>query len=355
MMPDKILAKNFLQVGREYFESHVLPSLKLVQTSRPVIIEAYKIAGRIIHVHYYGSEVAKAYSLAISHNRVEVEEYPNPEMIIYAWDSASPDTDIIAPWDEEKFEKGVAPESKDLYGVYVGGEESLNFYDPKTKIGYFWTYDVARLPDWILGSPFRTILHWFLNDSKIHLIHAAAVGENGKTVLLTAKSGSGKSTTSMSCLLSGMHYLADDYVAVEMFPEGAVAHSLYHSAKVTKNGLGYFPEFKELIWNKNFSDREKAVIFISDIFPEQVVHKTTLDAIFIPKITGKETRIVPATKIEAMLAMAPTTLLQLPMAETKKVNVFKEILGKVPCYILELGPDVRAVPEVIKAFLNNER
>jgi hypothetical protein len=230
-------------------------------------------------------------------------------------------------------------------------------YDPTTKTGYFWTHDALRLPGWVPSAPFRTILHWFLNESAAHLLHGAVIGSNNQSVLLTAKGGSGKSTTAISCLLAGMDYLADDYIAVTINEDGLpLAHSLYQSAKITEHGMQFFPELAEKIWNTNFENREdkreKALFFLQDLFPDQIKTKSTLNAIFIPKITGGVTRIVPATKMEALLAIAPTSLLQLPLAETTKLQAFKEIISTIPCYTLELGPDVRKVPQTIYEFFS---
>ena len=105
--------------------------------------------------------------------------------------------------------------------------------------------------------------------------------------------------------------------------------------------------------NRDFGDREKAVMFVSDLFPDQVQSSAGLSAILIPKITDGRTRLVAASKLEAILAIAPTTLLQLPLAETNKVTALKSIIEKIPCYYLELGPDIRNIPEVLKSFLKN--
>lgn len=348
--PTRILAKNFLGLTRGYFERMVQPSLEVTAQTVDPVVKTYVIAGKNICIYFYGETVARVLSLALT--QTQAPEGALPDMTIHAWDSVPTQTDITPPWDDtlvQDDEKNL----DDFFGVYVGGEESLNFYQPSTRTGYFWTDNVLRMPDWVLGAPFRTIFHWFFNDAGIHFIHGAVVGENSKSVLLTARSGSGKSTTALSCLLSGMEYIADDYVALEL--GGTVtAHSLYHSAKFTRHALGFFPEFEDIIFNKDFGETEKGVIFLSDVFPGQVKPNASLDAILIPRIVpGGITRIVPTTKMEAMLAIAPTTLLQLPLAETRKVSVFKEILEKMPCYFLDLGPDVRSVPEVIKQFLKN--
>lgn len=345
-----VLTKNFLAVNQSYFDRIVQPCLATVRQKRPAIKRVYKIAGNIVHIFYYGSAVASILSLAISHT--EISGDAAADLVIHAWDSVSPDSDIIAPWDDIFFDKNKNDPGENFFGVYVGGEESLNFYDPQTKTGYFWTYNASDLPDWVVGAPFRTIFHWFLSEKQTHLIHGAVVGEKDKSVLLTARSGSGKSTTSLSCLLSGMDYLADDYVAIRVNREALVAHSLYHSAKITQDTIGFFPEFQQSIRNKNFLEKEKAVIFVADVFPRQVKLTASVDAVLIPRITNGKTRIVPASKMDGMLAMAPTSLLQLPMAEKAKIGICKSILAVTDCYFLELGSEVRAVPEVIKAFLD---
>ncbi|MBY0376733.1 hypothetical protein K2P96_02050, partial [Patescibacteria group bacterium] len=244
-------------------------------------------------------------------------------------------------------------ENDNFMGVYLFGEETLNLYDAAHNMAYFWARDAESLPDWISAAPIRTILHWFLSRHAIHLVHGATVGINGKAILLGAKGGSGKSTTSLSSLLAGMDYLADDYVAVET--GNSKAYSLYNSVKITPDTLEKFPELKEKIWNqKTFGgelDNGKAIVFLSKFFPNQIKDTAKLTAIFIPVIK-KETRIVEATKIDTMLALAPTILFQLPLAHRDKINELKEIIERIPCYFLELGPDIRHVPEVIKDFLN---
>lgn len=350
MIPPKhILATNFLSVPRTYFNNTAKQFLEMAQKGTATTI-TYRIAGTPVRVHYYGATAAREFSLAFSHHPLTEEE---PVLTIHAWDTSAAGSLMPAPWNDPQFD-GSKKHDEDFHGVYVSGEESLNFYDPKTKTGYFWVHDASRMPDWSLGAPFRTILHWFLNDINIHFLHGAVVGQNGKSVLLTAKSGSGKSTTALSCLLSGMEYVGDDYVAVTSTPP-ITAYSLYSSAKVTRNGVNQFPELGQHIWNQNFGEQEKAVMFLSGAFEKQIRESLPLTAILIPKITGNETRIIKASKAEALVAAAPTTLLQLPLAETNKLFILKKIIEQIPCYFLELGPDIREIPLCIKDFLASEK
>ena len=349
--PEHVLTKNFIGLSRGYFNRIIKPSLEKISVSIVPIVKTYTIAGKNVRVECYGEVLAEKLSFALSH-------HPQPEgvprLTIIACDSLATHQDLLPPWKESQFTQEQEHLGNDGFlGVYIAGEESLNFYDPTTQTGYFFVHDAERLPDWATGAPFRTILHWFLSEHNIHLFHGAVVGLGGKGILLTAKGGSGKSTTALACLLAGMDYLSDDYAAITA-TNTSTAYSLYHSAKVTYHGLTLFPELKEKVWNKNFHDPEKGIIFLGDFFPEQIKTISELRAILIPKITGKETRIVPASKMQALLAIAPTTLLQLPWAETSKVSAFKSIIEKLPCYFLELGPEIRKNSEVVKEFLARE-
>ena len=185
-----------------------------------------------------------------------------------------------------------------------------------------------------------------LGERDIHLIHGAIVGEPDKTVLLTAKGGSGKSTTALACLRIGMSYLADDYGAIKR-GDAPYAYSLYNSIKVAPyHGIDFDPAH---VWN---IEGEKSVVFLSSLFPNQVVHSAPLKGIMIPKITHSETtKIVPATKAEAMLALLPTTLFQLPMAESDKMQLLSSIIAALPCYTVELGKDSLEAARTIQAHI----
>lgn len=350
MNSKRIITPNFYAPGRGYFSRVILPSLKSTQQFSEPTTQKYTIAGKHVHIYIYSKSSGDIFHGAFMHHKISTQ--PNPDLIIYAWDATIIREAPIPPWHDNDYQNPAEQSDPNFFGAYVGGEESLSFYDATTKTGYFWMHDASQLADWSTGAPFRAILHWFFNEHNIHLVHGAVIGTGNKSVLITAKSGSGKSTTALASILAGMDYLADDYAAIEL-QEKPIAYSLYNSAKITRRGLDFFPELKPLVWNKNFSGNEKAVVFLSKLFPNQIKSSTTLSAIFIPRIVGGETTISPVNKVQALIAIAPTTMLQLPLAHTNKLTVLKNIIDQVPCYYLNLGDNVRTVPDVIKNFLNN--
>jgi hypothetical protein len=63
------------------------------------------------------------------------------------------------------------------------------------------------------------------------------------------------------------------------------------------------------------------------------------------------TGAVPISPVEALKALAPSTLFQLIGASQKDLRAMAELVRKVPCYRLELGTDLAAIPRAIEQLL----
>lgn len=346
MKPDeKIRMHHYIDIKRTYFDNAFLPAFSQLAANISPVEKNFTIAGKHIRLKFYTPHLAEFMTHALNHHPQPISD--NPDFTIHLFDSVGTGMNIPAP--EKSSPRDLGDPS--FSGVYWY-DDTLNFYDSKTRTAYFWTHDAAKLPNWVGAAPLRGIFHWLFSDHNMHLVHGSIVGDKNNTLLLSAKSGSGKSTTALSCLLSDMVYVSDDYSIIE--PGNTItAHNLYNSVKVLPDGFSKFPELHHhTIWNdyefKNGTDA-KAMIFMRDAFTKSA----PLSAILIPKITGGETKIIPATKMEAMLALLPSTLFQLPLPSTAKIEALKKIIADTPCYTLELGSDVRGVPGVIKDFLKN--
>lgn len=351
-----------LRLTRKYFENIFLPAFNDLSRLIEPIKKMYIIAGKKIVLNFYNKIIFEKMSKALSHN--EEVFIGDPDLIVNLCDSFSSNINFTPPWENNE-EYIYPPETntkainRDYFlGIYFYGEENICMYDENNNIAYFWTYNANQLLYQTIAAPLRPIFNWFLTKEKVHLMHGAVVEMTGKSVLLTARGGSGKSTTAISCLLSGMGYIGDDYISIK-YDDIITAYSLFNSVKISPRTIeSIFPELREKIFNKNDvkSDNEKAVIFLSEYFPKQVVRKAKLSAILIPIIKNtKKTKIISASKLETMLAIFPTTIFQLSLMESNKIAGLKSITEKVPCYFLELGRDIKQIPEVIKSFLANEQ
>ena len=347
-----LLTKNLVGIREAYLNEIARPAFMQATKGITPHVRQYSIAGKRFQFTYWNQLLCEKMSPAIAHLESSVGE---PEVTINLWDSASMNTPLPLPLSQSTFFYEQSTDGKiqleeSFLGTYVPGEEFINLYDIEGGIAYFWVPDAHTIQPWLCAAPVRTLLHWCLARDGVQLVHGACVGEAGRAVLLSAKSGSGKSTTAFACVQAGMEYLADDYVAVDV-RNGIKAHSLYSSIKV---GGEYVREVPELAPHSMMLSptEKKRVVFLNSVFSEQVRTSAILPALMIPVITtSPHTTIIPASKQDALLALAPTTLFQLPLAEDRTLGYLKDLVRALPCYFLMLGPNTTEIPSVLRSFL----
>ena len=74
-----------------------------------------------------------------------------------------------------------------------------------------------------------------LHDTDYQMLHGAGISWDGKGVLLTAEGGSGKSTTTFSCIMQGMQTLGDDFVLLNTAAQ--TMHHIYSIAKLRPQAI----------------------------------------------------------------------------------------------------------------------
>jgi hypothetical protein len=195
------------------------------------------------------------------------------------------------------------------------------------------------------------VLAWWAAATDRQLAHGAAVGTVDGAVLIAARGGSGKSTTALSALESGMLYLGDDYVMLEDAGAPRVA-SLYCTAKVRPDNLSErLPRLAELVLGEIDPVQDKVTLFLDDRFASQLPASLPLRAIVVPRLapTGKaELHRVHASRV--LTALAPTTLFQLPGAGEDALRRLRRFVSAVPGYRLDLGTDLTRNVELLRAL-----
>jgi hypothetical protein len=279
-----------------------------------------------------------------------------PAFTIHLWDSASsgtpppprpPAPDDNAPGALYHFHE------PPLRGVYQPGLGSLSVLDSEAQSAWYWVDSARNLPYWEQACPIRQILFWWLGTRGYLQVHGAAVGTRSGGVLVVGKGGSGKSTVALSSLGSELLYAGDDYVAVALEPSPRV-QSLYNSGKLEPDHVhGLLSHLLPLLANGDRLASEKAVLYVQQHFPEQTTSGFPLRAILVPSVVAirPESRIVETSRATAFAALAPSTILQLHTADSSAFATMSRLIESVPCYGLELGSDIGAIPGTIAEFL----
>ena len=176
----------------------------------------FLIGGRCVRLRFVGNGLIPALTPALAH--LETAPTDKPELTILAWDSASSNTalpsilkhyfDSLGEWWDHLGRRGEIHEltSDRVRFAYHLGPNIFSGLDLQENLGLYWVQDASTLPYYEIGSPLRTLLHWWTDQGDYQFVHAGAVGLESGGVLLVGKGGSGKSTTALAALDAGMLY-----------------------------------------------------------------------------------------------------------------------------------------------------
>lgn len=314
----------------------------------------YKVGGLPILLRFANSALLPFIAPALEH--LTVPPHPSPALTICLWDNVSTNTSLPPlPWLPENYvtRGGIFTYRDDrLYAALYSGIQVLNMLDAERNLALFCIRDASRYPSFQVSSPLLVILHWGLRKYGLQFVHAAAVGTPTLGgVLIVGKGGSGKSTAALSCLSSELRYVSDDYCLLSASPN-PYAHNLYGSAKVDGDALHTFPQLAPFFRSLDQRNNNKRVIFLHQHYPEKLIPGFPIRAVLVPSITGRgETKLSVTSPAIGLRALAPSTIFQLSGADEGAFQIMAECVRKLPCYNLELGTDLSAIPEVILSLL----
>ena len=326
----------------------------------------YRIGGHDVCVRTIPEQDSRRLRPALRHLALPEAPASAAGLTISAWNGATPSAppvlaDLLrrlrTDWRLECGPRGEVLELRatGISAIYNAGPNVLTVIDFEQNRGWLLKLDDDAFPYWEVGSPFRFLLHEWFTARGLQYVHGAAVGTEKGGVLLVGKGGSGKSTTALLCASAGMQYAGDDYCMID--PARAWAHSLYNTGKL-KGSEDYarLPELKGLSTNPDSFERGgdgKGVYFLDEIWSDRVVAGMPLRAIIVPRITGQAaTRVAPCSAFEALVAMLPSTVAQLPAATNEDCDRMVTLAEKLPAYVLHLGTDTRGIPAALTTLLN---
>jgi hypothetical protein len=209
----------------------------------------------------------------------------------------------------------------------------------------------ADLPHWELASPLCALLQWWMEDHGRQLVHGAALGTERGGVLLVGRSGSGKSSTALATLSGDspgpLRYAGDDLCLVSVGAEPR-AYSLYGTGKLNPDQAERFPDLVSgPLLNPARMGEEKTLFLVSRRRPERMIDRFPLRALVVPMIDGGPCRVEAVSAGSALLAMAPSTVLQRQGAGAPVLATLADLARRLPTYALHLAPDPHDAPPVL--------
>jgi hypothetical protein len=305
----------------------------------------YRLAGRLVRLRIIGPRLAAELTAPLAHLRAS-ENGAEPFLTIDAWHQAETGVGAERPdLPPALGSYGVMAASVDGHYVAENRPHSAAWLDRRARRIFAWVASSERLHLDERARPWHRVLAVALGDLGVQTIHAGLVAWQGRGALLVGKGGSGKSTASICCLLDGLDYLGDDFVGLAAAPDGGfVGHSLYSSALIGLGHMGGYPDLAAACRPGHYPDEEKSVVCFNGVDAARLGAEVAIRAVILPRVAGSaDTAIRQAPARDALLALAPSSLLYLPGVGPRSMQRLGALVGGVPSYRLELGPDLRQI------------
>ena len=328
---------------------------RAVEAAGGAIAERLFVAGVRIEVRFAGAALSP---FLVAPFRHQVNAFEGvPDLLIQAWDSQSTGVALSATESEleEHQLRGMpsVPPRDGVYAAYLRPDPGLSMLNLAEGRGVYWLPNAERVPFEDRSGPFRGILNWWMSQAGKQFIHAAAIGTEGGAALIVGASGSGKSTTALSCMLAGMLYLGDDYCLLEP-GDPPLAHSLFLSAKLHAGHLERFPELVPAVINSGRLAFEKGVLDLNLLEGVRVRKTLPIRAVLVPKVTHEpHTSLEPIGRAAALAALAPSTMLQLASTRDEALRRMADVVRSVPAFRLNAGTVLEEIPVAITRLLKS--
>ena len=319
-------------------------------------------AGQVAELRIIGHKLAEHIVPAISH-LVRSDREAAPRLKIDFWHES--ETGVSCPFNFIDIpEPDYPPWRNGQYGFTIGapddrfiGRRRLQMFmwlDRETQHIIGWANNGEEFSALERANPVRFPLSLWHSDRGAEVIHAGLVAKNGFGILLGGKGGAGKTTTALACLFSGFEYLGDDYIGLQGSDDGSfIGHSLYSSAWLPKDNLFRFPALVPHAKRGDYAGRERYLVFLHPLFPGQCASSAPIRALILPRVASAPlARLRPAKNSEALLALAPTSIINLPSSGSRALRNLASLVERVPCFWLELGSDLKAIPRCLEEVIS---
>jgi hypothetical protein len=308
----------------------------------------FHLGSSVLEIQFATPRLETLLSKALAHLACSPRQ--EPDLRIHVWDSEKTGHIPPAPhWDAAGLTRGeITSVSSEGWRVSLF-DNVLHAYESEKKTGYVWCPLLENPSSALLAAPFLPLFHWWSLEKGLALLHAAGMGNSKGGLLLAGKGGSGKSTTAMACLGSQLKYLADDYCLID--PIQRQAYSLYSSGKLDANSRGLLPNLARFPLARSGAN-QKEVLFVAEHLPGNVVNQFPIKGIVLPRIDpAQPLSITAASGIEAITALAPSSVFQLSFAGPALLSQTARLARNVPAFRLNLTPQTERIPGELDQLL----
>ena len=255
--------------------------------------------------------------------------------------------------------------------LFLEKEFELKIYEHKDELWYFY-HDIAgiwfdfkgnkiivSLSDKLFSFPYYNILFFFLYPLGLLLenlgyyrLHASCVDIEGRAVLFSGISGSGKSTAAFASASHGGDIVSDDVTFIKKIGDSYKVCTITKLVKLHGDTITRF--FPELLIYKHIKNHEGDMYFDVNNVNSGLPTHSVLDSIVILEKTGikssNSNKIHPSRVVPHLF---PSSIqINNNKFTHQKFNFLTGLLNDIPCYKVRFGVDMLDFYKNIKSIVN---
>jgi hypothetical protein len=325
-----------------------------------VVQTGFALAGRVIRMAVVGRRLADVIGKPFGH-LPRLAESERPHLVIELWDEAA--TSVARPRLPQQTGQDAALEARMDPSLTIGSPDDRHlghlrpglcaWIDRTTAHIVACCPSADQLSAQDRGKPLQFPLLVWLADQGAPVAHAAFLSCEERGILLVGKGGTGKTTVALACLRDGFDFLADDYVALEDDGGRLLGHSLYDSVWLTREAERLFPEWishAETV--ERMGAPTKRLLRMSAAAPTHLASSSPIHVVVSTVLGTRASAIRPMAKAAALLALAPSSMLQLPVSSRLLLERMSQVIEHLPAYALEVGRDLDALPRLVRGLVS---
>lgn len=291
-----------------------------------------------------------------SENQLSSLAEPLAESLGAGWPSLDVVVATAATIAPDRIPPAIRPQGSELVVARDGGTTALAngadgtlwLLDELRSTAVLWVEDFDALPLWEHTSPLRGAARWWSTLHGYAMVHAGAVADADRCVLLVGDSGAGKSTTTLACHGSGLDILGDDFCLLEpaTATNAPIAHTMYRLAKLDERALEMLPHLRSRVVGTAWRGKKLIDLVSTATLPRRVVA-----VCHVVHDGSSATHVEPISRVEALRAVAPSTIFQQRLWEHETWNVLSTTVRATQCYRLTVN-GIDEVPDMIHSVLD---
>jgi len=235
----------------------------------------------------------------------------------------------------------------------------VNAWNPESNTYYYGVENLEPEEFIKQGHIFVQIFNKLLKSPGAGLAHAAAIGLNGRGILLCARGQRGKSTLAVRAMLDGFDYVSDDYLVLGRQEGGLYAWPIYSIITLSPMMWGDLYGILEAKFVSNNSRKDKYVFNIEK-YHQRFVSRYPLECcMFTQIVADPEPSVVKCTqagKGRAVTQLVHSTINQ--MGDRHDIATINKLVGFVrdlPFYQINLCRDINKNLRCLRDFLESGR